>query len=229
MKLVVAIVQFYFYCFWVISNIFIKLFFPIQNTFENIFPSKVKLSIVNLFIIDTDYRKKIQCAKNYKLKNLFKHPSYHKRSFIYIEYSISNLGHLDGTYLIIIRGGDRDSLIRTIQYLENADSFKEYVNVNTKQETFIDGQFVLNNLSVEVDQTSFFNKILGIDREGHKFLYIHHEIITLKDYWNMLCILNSTSNWYNEEVHAYTVDLNLNEKKILGNQSFFSVAIQQDT
>ena len=221
MKILLVIAQFYFYCFWIISNFILKLIFPIQNTFDNMFPSKIKINIINLYIVDTVYLKKIVCPKDLRLKNLVKHPSYHQNSYIYIEYSIHNVGSLNGNYIIILRGGDRDSLGSTITYLENIDSFREYINFDEIQDNIIDAQFTIQNLNIEVDKTTFLNKILGIDRLGHKFLYLHHELMRINDYWKMLCIMDGTMHWINESVNLLTVDMNLNEKKYLNEENLF--------
>lgn len=225
MKILLVIAQFYFYCFWMISNFILKFIFPIQNSFDNMFPTKIKINIANLYIIDTVYQKKIVCPKDLKLKNLVKHPSYHPNSFIYIEYSIYNVGKLNGNYVIILKGGDRDSLIRTITYLENVDSFKEYINLDEFQDNIIDGQFNITNQNVEVDKTTFVNKLLGIDRSGHKFLYLHHELMKISDYWKLLCIMDGTMHWLHENVNLTTVDMNLNEKKFLYEENLFNTQI----
>lgn len=223
MKILLALLQLYFYAFWFVSNWIFKFIFPIQSSLDNIFPSKIYTKINNLYIIDTIYNKKIICGSNYNLKNLIKHPSYHQKSFIYIEYSIHNVGSLNGNYIIILRGGDRDSLIRCIHYFENIESFKEYINIEEGQDNLIDGQFVMISQKTEVDQTNFLNKLLGIDRMGHKFLYLHHELININDYWNIICIINGTLSWLNEQVCLNTVDMNLNEKKYCQTENFFKV------
>lgn len=217
MNIFLVFIQLYFYLFWTITNWFMKMFFPIQSTIEQIFPTKLKVNIQNIFIIDLMYQKKIICNKNIKLKDLFKHPSYHAKSFVFIEYNVQNIPKLNGNYILIVRGTDKDSLIRCIQYLEDMNSFYEYFDLeNGQNENLIDAQINIIEKKVEVDQTSFMNKLLGIDRKGHKFLYIHHELITLADYWKILCIINGTMHWFNDTVKMNTVDMNLNEK-IYGN------------
>lgn len=223
MKILLALLQLYFYAFWFVSNLVFKFIFPIQTSLDNIFPSKIYVKILNVHIIDMIYNKKIICGATSNLKSLIKHPSYHQKAFIYIEYSIHNVGPLNGNYIIILRGGDRDSLVRCIHYFENIESFKEYINIEEGQDNLIDGQFVMTNQKTEVDQTNFLNKLLGIDRMGHKFLYIHHELVNISDYWNIICIINGTQNWLNEQVCLNTVDMNLNEKKYSNTDNFFQI------
>ncbi len=69
MNIFLVFIQLYFYLFWTITNWCMKMFFPIQSTIEQIFPTKLKVNIQNIFIIDLMYQKKIICNKNIKLKH----------------------------------------------------------------------------------------------------------------------------------------------------------------
>lgn len=200
-----------------------KIFFPLRLTYDQIFPSKIKIDIKNIYIIDLIYQKKIVFNKTFRLKDIFKHPSYHHRSVVYIEYSIQNVNKMDGIYLIIIRGMDKESLHRCIQYFENTSSFQEYICNSEKEnnDQLIDAQFILLDKQIEIDQTMFMNKILGVDRNGHHFLYLHHEYITIRDYWKILCILNQTPQWYDDNVSLNIVDMNLEEKTYNAKDIFF--------
>lgn len=185
-------------------------------TYEYLFPVKIHARIQRIQIFDFVYQKKIVLDSGMRLKDIFKHPRYHSRALVYIEYSIHNTPHMDGTYVIVLRGMDRESLHRCIQYFEGIVSFREYIESPPDNDMFIDAQFILSDKKIEIDHTSFINKLYGVDRNGHQFLYLNHKLITVQDYWRMLCIMNQTMQWFDEPVTLNTVSMNFISEKNFG-------------
>ncbi len=193
---------------------------PFQSTYLYIFPNKKYATISSIYIYDITYKKKIHLSKKYDLKTLIKHPSYHHKSLILIEYSVKNMDKRDGKYYIIIRGMDTDSLYRCDQYFENFISFSDYFT--EYEDELIDAQFKLLEKKIDVDASKFINRIRGIDQMGHKFLHLHHDLLSIEDYWKIYCIYNDHENWINDEVVLNTVDMTLNEKNIGFKDHLFS-------
>lgn len=220
MSILLAIIQFYFYISWVLWNFVLQYIFPIQKSFYNIFPLKIQLEIQKVYLVDTVYQKKISYDCALRLKNIVRHPSYHERSFVVIEYELKNLDRLSGSYLIILRGNDRESLNRVVEYLEKTDLFVDYMNILHGRDRYIDCQFVVASKDLQFDKTSFFNRLLGIDRGGHHFLYINHELVTVADLWKIICILDKEYQWYDQDVQLKTLDESLVEGNFTGSDIF---------
>jgi hypothetical protein len=151
-----------------------------------------------------------------------RHPSYHERSFVVIEYELKNLDRLSGSYLIILRGNDRESLNRVIEYLEKTDLFVDYMNILHGRDRYIDCQYVVASKDLQFDKTSFFNQLLGIDRGGPHFLYINHELVTVADLWKIICILDKEYQWYDQDVQLKTLDESLVERNFTGSDIFLA-------
>ena len=221
MSLLVSILQFYFYISWMMWNFIVQYVFPLRKSFYSVFPQKVQIQVHSVQLIDTLYQKKISYNPEHRLTNIVRHPSYHDRSFVLIEYEAKNLERLSGEYIIILRGNDKESLQRVSEYLEKTDLFVDYMNTTNGLDRFIDCQFHIPTKDVQFDKTTFFNRLLGIDRHGHHFLFIHHELITVTDIWKIICIMEKNYQWYSETIELRTLDESLQENKYLPDQNFF--------
>jgi hypothetical protein len=221
MSFLVSVLQFNLYVFWIFWTFVVKCVFPIKDSIYNIFPQYATTSITKLILVDTVYKKKILIPKETKWKTIMNHPSYHERSFMFIEYELKDAGKVSGTYSVILRGGDRESLSRTAEYLDKTSLFEQYLSISPSSDSFVDCQFTVLNLDIEIDKTDFFNKLLGVDRTGHKFLQLRHDLVTINDLWKIVCILDGHLEWIDENVKLFTLDDSLRNKNYTPEVNFF--------
>lgn len=122
---------------------------------------------------------------------------------IVVDYEVKSTEYLNGRYMILICDISSDNITKVRDYITNFERYQKLILKN-KSDSYL--ECTLTCMKIKEDVTDFYNKVLGADKNYHRFLI--EQTITLRDTLHAFTHLYNKDFVYTNSVSLEVINMN---------------------